>query len=299
MTYADYPDTAKNNARKALNHKKDNGSSCGTRVGWLRANQIANGEGLSEDTVQRTYSFLSRAETYDQGKYFDEDGNEICGSIMYDAWGGDPMLDWAKKKYEAMEEKYNAHESERRTINFELRARPESRTIEGYAAIFDSETNLGWFTEEIARGAFQGADMTDVVALFNHDPNFPLARTSSGTLNLEVDEKGLKYTFEAPDTTFGEDLLKMIRRGDISQSSFAFTIKEQQWIDRADAPMKRIIREIDTLYDVSPVTYPAYKETSVTARMRQQIENPAPKGVADKDYPRIEADIIELKKSRK
>jgi len=105
MTYADYPDTAKNNARKALNHKKDNGSSCGTRVGWLRANQIANGEGLSEDTVQRTYSFLSRAETYDQGKYFDENGNEICGSIMYDAWGGSAMRDWAEAKFKKIERK--------------------------------------------------------------------------------------------------------------------------------------------------------------------------------------------------
>jgi len=103
MTYADYPDTAKNNARKALNHKKDNGSSCGTRVGWLRANQIANGEGLSEDTVQRTYSFLSRAETYDQGKYFDEDGNEICGSIMYDAWGGSAMKVWVEAKFKKIE----------------------------------------------------------------------------------------------------------------------------------------------------------------------------------------------------
>ena len=103
MTFADYPDRAKNNARKALNHKKDNGSSCGTRVGWLRANQIANGEGLSEDTVQRTYSFLSRAETYDQGKYFDEDGNEICGSIMYDAWGGSAMRDWAEAKFKKIE----------------------------------------------------------------------------------------------------------------------------------------------------------------------------------------------------
>ena len=102
MTYADYPDTAKNNARRALDHKK-NGSNCGTRVGWLRANQIANGEGLSEDTVQRTYSFLSRAETYDQGKYFDEDGNEICGSIMYDAWGGSAMKTWAEAKFKKIE----------------------------------------------------------------------------------------------------------------------------------------------------------------------------------------------------
>ena len=103
MTYADYPDTAKNNAKKALQHKKDNGSSCGTRVGWLRANQIANGEGLSEDTVQRTYSFLSRAEVYDQGKYFDEDGAEVCGSIMYDAWGGSAMRDWAEAKFKKIE----------------------------------------------------------------------------------------------------------------------------------------------------------------------------------------------------
>jgi ATP-dependent Clp protease protease subunit len=102
MTYADYPDAAKNNARRALDHKK-NGTDCGTLVGWQRANQIANGEGLSEETVQRTYSFLSRAETYDQGKYFDEDGSEICGSVMYDAWGGSAMRVWAEAKYKAIQ----------------------------------------------------------------------------------------------------------------------------------------------------------------------------------------------------
>lgn len=107
MTYADYPDAAKNNARRALDHKEKNGSDCGTLVGWQRANQIANGEGLSEETVQRTYSFLSRAETYDQGKYFDEDGSEICGSVMYDAWGGSAMRVWAEAKYKAIQ-KYKA-----------------------------------------------------------------------------------------------------------------------------------------------------------------------------------------------
>jgi ATP-dependent Clp protease protease subunit len=103
MTYADYPDAAKNNAQRALDHKEKNGSDCGTLVGWQRANQIANGEGLSEETVQRTYSFLSRAETYDQGKYFDEDGSEICGSVMYDAWGGSAMRVWAEAKYKAIQ----------------------------------------------------------------------------------------------------------------------------------------------------------------------------------------------------
>lgn len=103
MTYADYPDAAKNNARRALDHKEKNGSDCGTLVGWQRANQIANGEGLSEETVKRTYSFLSRAETYDQGKYFDENSGEICGSIMYDAWGGSAMRVWAEAKYKAIQ----------------------------------------------------------------------------------------------------------------------------------------------------------------------------------------------------
>lgn len=103
MTYADYPDTAKNNARKALKHKRDNGSSCGTRVGWFRAEQLANGEGLTADEVRRTYSFLSRAEVYDQGSYTDEDGNEQCGSIMYDAWGGSAMKGWAESKFKQIE----------------------------------------------------------------------------------------------------------------------------------------------------------------------------------------------------
>ena len=187
-------------------------------------------------------------------------------------------------------------EKETRTIKMELRALPESRTIEGYAAVFNAETDLGWFREEIAPDAFADADMTDVVALFNHDPNLPLARTSSGTLQLSLDEKGLKYRFEAPDTTIGEDLLKMIRRGDISQSSFAFIIKEEHWIEIIGQKPKRLIKSIDTLFDVSPVTYPAYKETSVMARKKQEYEAPAPVGVCDKDYPQLIADIINLNK---
>ena len=103
MTYADYPDAAKSNARRALKHKRENGSDCGTRVGWFRAEQISSGEGLTEDEVRRTYSFLSRAEVYDAGKYIDEDGSEICGSIMYDAWGGSAMKTWAESKFKKIQ----------------------------------------------------------------------------------------------------------------------------------------------------------------------------------------------------
>lgn len=93
-TYGGYPDSAKAAARRALRHKEKNGSKCGTSVGWERANQIASGEKLSMSTIKRTFSFLSRAETYNQGKFTDEDGKEICGSVMYAAWGGTSMRSW-------------------------------------------------------------------------------------------------------------------------------------------------------------------------------------------------------------
>ena len=107
MPWSNYPEGAKNNAKKALKHREDNGTDCGTPVGWQRANQLAGGEAISDDVLVRTFSFLSRAKVYDQGKFFDEDGKEICGSIMYAAWGGDPMLNWAKRTIEKMKEDKN------------------------------------------------------------------------------------------------------------------------------------------------------------------------------------------------
>lgn len=98
--FGDYPEAATEAARKALKHKADNDSQCGTRVGWFRAKQLASREALEADEVLRTYSFLSRAADYDAGKYFDEDGKEVCGSVMYDAWGGPQMLPWAKRTAE-------------------------------------------------------------------------------------------------------------------------------------------------------------------------------------------------------
>ena len=113
MPWSDYPEGAKNNAKKALKHREDNGTDCGTPVGWQRANQLSSGEAISDDVLVRTYSFLSRAKVYDQGKFFDEDGKEICGSIMYAAWGGDPMLNWAKRTIEKMKEDKSEQPNER------------------------------------------------------------------------------------------------------------------------------------------------------------------------------------------
>jgi HK97 family phage prohead protease len=113
MPWSNYPEGAKNNAKKALKHREDNGTDCGTPVGWQRANQLAGGEAISDDVLVRTFSFLSRAKVYDQGKFFDEDGKEICGSIMYAAWGGDPMLNWAKRTIEKMKEDKSESKNER------------------------------------------------------------------------------------------------------------------------------------------------------------------------------------------
>ena len=109
MPWNDYPKAASDNAARALKHRDENGSDCGTPVGWQRANQLAKRETISDETLVRTYSFLSRAKTYDQGDFTDADGKEICGSIMYAAWGGDEMLNWAKRTIEQMENEDKRH----------------------------------------------------------------------------------------------------------------------------------------------------------------------------------------------
>ncbi len=266
-TYNDYPQSAVRAAKKALKHKEENGSSCGTRVGWFRANQIANKEGLDLSEIKRTFSFLSRAEVYNQNKYFDENGSEICGSIMYDAWGGETMKGWAERKInELKEENSISIDMEKRSINFELRAKPESRTIFGTATVFNSAYDMGWYEEEMDTEALANADMKDVVALFNHDQNMVLARTSSGTLKLNVTGNAMEYEFEAPNTTLGNDLLEMVRRGDVYQSSFAFVVDKEKWEENTGNKPKRIIRSIKKVYDVSPVTYPANPDTMVAKR---------------------------------
>jgi len=272
MPYSNYPQSATNAAKKALKHKEENGSQCGTSVGWSRAKQLASRQELSDDEVIRVYSFLSRAKVYDQGKYFDENNNEICGSIMYDAWGGSTMLPWAERTAnKIMDERSKEETMEKRSINYEFRAMPESRTIIGTATVFNSAYDMGWYDEEMSPEVFASADMNDVVALFNHDANMVLARTKSGTLKLNLTGNALEYSFEAPNTTLGNDLLEMVKRGDVYQSSFAFSVEKEDWEEKGGGKPKRIIRSIKKVYDVSPVTYPANPDTMVAKRSYEQI----------------------------
>lgn len=169
----------------------------------------------------------------------------------------------------------------------------ESRTITGYALKFNSrsETFSGGWSEIINPGALDDvmARGDDVRALFNHDPNLILARSTTGTLRLEVDNIGLRYEFEAPDTTFGNDLLVSIKRGDVNQSSFGFTVSQDgQEVRKEDGKTTRYINKISRLYDVSPVTYPAYSTTEATVRSIVGIEDEPEVEVADP----IEKEII-------
>ncbi len=150
----------------------------------------------------------------------------------------------------------------------EIREKDGKKKIRGYAAVFNSPTSIGgWFDEEIAPEAFDRAlkEKQDVRCLLNHNPDLLLGRTKSETLTLGVDDHGLWYEDDLPDTTAGNDALEVIGRGDMSGSSFGFIIRAQEWIDRPDENEKRIIKDVD-LFDVSPVTFPAYEDTDVAVR---------------------------------
>jgi HK97 family phage prohead protease len=150
---------------------------------------------------------------------------------------------------------------------------PESRTVSGYAIVFNSDSNdLGGFIERIDPNSLDGVvEKSDVLCLLNHNEDRGvLARSNKGegSLTLEIDEIGLKYTFEAPNTALGDELLEGIRRGDISTSSFAFTVGKDSWSKMENGTYLRTINSINELFDVSPVYRAAYDATSVKADSR-------------------------------
>ncbi len=423
MPWSDYPEGAKNNAKKALKHRDENETDCGTPVGWQRANQLSSGEAISDDVLVRTYSFLSRAKVYDQGKFFDEDGKEICGSIMYAAWGGDPMLNWAKRTIEKMEQNKNEQPNQRHiksvvetddeiVITFgkgemaddvETESRVEERaepnelavgdfvrwnssggnaygriiqvetdgeveadsgfivngtaddpaaliriyrydsesdayverkpvlnvahrfstlekfdaevrkssvvkeqrefrmeqaeqngnTIRGYAAVYNSDSEwMGGFYEQIETGAFDDVLENDVRAYFNHDENLLLGRVSSGTLRISTDKRGLFYEVDLPNTTYANDLVELMKRGDVNQSSFAFLIEKDRWEQRGGTTY-RIIEKVSRLLDVSPVSQPAYPDA--TSELKRDLETETKEEAKAASVENTESEVVETK----
>ncbi len=163
-------------------------------------------------------------------------------------------------------------------FNIELRedeSKQNKMIIEGYAAVFDSETLIGsedWgFYESIDKRAFESANMKDVPLKYNHSDTVPiLARTRNKSLTLKTDEKGLFIHAELLDTQDSIDMYKRIKAGLIDKMSFAFTVKEED-VKKGKTPHRRILK-IDRLFDVSVVDTPAYEETSIYARSLERAE---------------------------
>ena len=139
------------------------------------------------------------------------------------------------------------------------------RTLSGYAAVFNAETRIGGFTESIAPGAFTAtlASGRDILALRDHQPDALLGRTSSGTLTLAEDAKGLRFDLKLPDTPPGRDLVALAERGDLGGMSFGFIATDEAWTGD-----KRELRAVD-LREISVIqAFPAYQQTEISLRHR-------------------------------
>lgn len=157
---------------------------------------------------------------------------------------------------------------ERRYVNNEAELRAaDSRTIGGYASVFNKpSSNLGGFIEQVDSRAFNksaGDGFPGVVARFNHQDQFLLGTTRSGTLRLSVDGNGLAYEVDVPQTR--QDVLELVQRGDVTKSSFAFITHEDQWsMSEQNYPVRTLMKV--QLVDVAPVTTPAYPDSSAGLR---------------------------------
>lgn len=161
-------------------------------------------------------------------------------------------------------------EWERRTLGGTVEVRSDGDNgpgASGYAAMFDRlSQNLGGFVERVAPGAFaKTIREQDVRALFNHEEQHVLGRLSAGTLRLSEDDTGLRYEVDLPDTTSGRDVAELLRRGDITGSSFGFRVVADEWGETDDGFPLRTLLQV-SLRDVGPVTFPAYSDSTVALR---------------------------------
>ena len=291
------PAGVREEAAKGLEWRREYGRG-GTAVGVARARDLSNGTNITPDTAKRMASYFARHEVDKQGEGWSpgQDGFPSAGRIAWALWGGDPGQAWASKLTRQME----AADEDRSTImaNIERRALAiddvesavplltvESRSedgsereyIVGYAAKFgvNSLELEGSFIERIDPGAFgivserRGRRRPlETRALWNHDPNYPLARYP-GTLSMSVDDVGLRYEFPVPDTSYGRDLAANIRAGIVRGSSFSFTVPADgdSWAVE-DGRSVRTITRVDSLLDVGPVTFPAYPDADVKVAQR-------------------------------
>ena len=158
--------------------------------------------------------------------------------------------------------------------NYEVRLDESSKEtkVSGYAALFDTDSRDLGFRETISKRAFDGRLEDNVILTFNHDPNLILDRNIGGTLQLSVDDRGLRYDATLPNTTTGNDVAELMKRGLLYESSFAFTVTDDDWSKDGDVT-RRQINKIGRLVDVSIVGVGAYANTDVALRSKQEFED--------------------------
>jgi HK97 family phage prohead protease len=177
----------------------------------------------------------------------------------------------------------------------ELRAyktEEESRMlVEGYAIVFNSESrDLGGFTEVVKENALDKAleRNTDVLALYGHDYQNVLGRQSANTLQLEKDERGIKFTLDLPNTQLGRDVYTLVERGDLKGNSFGFTVEKDSWDKKGDKVI-RTIEQVRDLFEISIVSLPAYEATELVKRnfeeFAEDITEAIPEDIADGIFP--------------
>jgi HK97 family phage prohead protease len=222
-TYNDYPEAATNNAKRALKYKEENGSDCGTPVGWTRARQLANKERISRDTIARMASF----KRHQQNK--DVPYDEGCGGIMWDAWGGDAGIEWAIRKLEQIDNRKNMIYVYKNQSLEVKDVDSKQGIVSGYFSAFGMVDSDG---DIMMPGAFKrsiqdwGPDAKGRIKhLLNHDPSKPLGKI----MELKEDGYGLFYRSQVGKHQLGQDFVKMVESGLISEHSIGFrTLREQK-----------------------------------------------------------------------
>jgi HK97 family phage prohead protease len=220
----------------------------------------------------------ANADYYDTEEAEEQKNLEPCEECVSDCAEGTCEIESAseenikeQKSINIWDNKFN-DSMEKRIINIEttLETREQedgkqTDIVVGYGSVYNSRSNdLGGFYEYIAEGAISEdvINKSDVRALINHNMDKILARSvnGNGTLKLNTDSKGLRYEFEIPDTSYGRDLKVNMANGNLSQSSFAFTVADDDWSTDESGNNIRTITKIDRLFDISVVTYPAYSQ---------------------------------------
>jgi uncharacterized protein len=250
-TYSDYPEAVRNNARRVLKYVEENGwGSCGTPVGKQRANQLANGEPISVDTIKRMYSYLSRHEVDLETSTSYGEG---CGLLMYDAWGGKAALGWSRNKLRELGEIKDSN------MGFIKKGLNQGFTdsdmkqgiVSGYFAVFGNKDldgdviEPGAFTKTVMERGPQGKQL--IKYLLDHDKNKVVAKI----MNLYEDEKGLRYEAKIGSHAAGQDFQKMIESELINQHSFGFRTIKEQFDQEAKA---NLIKEV-MMYEGSAVQF--------------------------------------------